>query len=91
MASIFSGQFGMFGGGFFQGPGNGQSMAPGMQFGGGFMMNPMANAQVTQEVAVNTQGAVTYAMGPGGARPKDRSGRMFYGGTSGGAHRQKRY
>ncbi len=91
MASIFSGQFGMFGGGFFQGPGNGQTMTPGMQFGGGFIMNPMANGQVQQEVAVNPLGVVTYAMSPGTGRPKDRSGRMFYGGTAGGAHRQKRY
>jgi hypothetical protein len=87
MANIFGGS--MFGGGGFMG--QGQAQGPGMQFGGGFIMNPMAQAQTTQEVAVNAQGVVTYAMGPGGKKVKDRSGRVFYSGPSGGSQRQKRY
>lgn len=89
MASIFGGS--MFGGGGFMGQGAAQSQAPGMQFGGGFIMNPMAHAQMTQEVGVNPQGMVTYAMGPGGKKVKDRSGRIFYSGPAGGSQRQKRY
>lgn len=75
MASIFGGQFGGFGGGFISGQSNGQTHAPGGQFGGGFMMNPMAQVGAPQEVAVASQGTVTYAAGPSSFRPKDRSGR----------------
>jgi hypothetical protein len=85
MANIFGGS--MFGGGGFMG----QTPGAGMQFGGGFIMNPMAQGQMTQEVAVNHQGAVTYAVGQTGGKRKDRSGRIFYSGPSGGAQRQKRY
>jgi hypothetical protein len=87
MANIFGGS--MFGGGGFMG--QAQSQVPGMQFGGGFIMNPMAQAQTTQEVQLNPQGALTYAVGPYGGKRKDRSGRLFYASQGGSVHRQKRY
>lgn len=86
MASIFDGQFGGFGGGFIGGPNNGQTHFPGMQFGGGFMMNPMANGVQPQAVPVAGQGQVTYAMSPNQVRPKDRSGRKDYWSTSNSWH-----
>lgn len=73
--SMFDGQFGTFGGGFFGGPAGAQSGQQGMQFGGGFMMNPTGRAQVVQEVQVQSQGALTYHLNPSSVRPKDRSGR----------------
>lgn len=92
--SIFGGQFGSFGGGFVSGAPGAQSGAQGMQFGGGFMMNPTAQAAVIQEVAVAQQGALTYYSTPSSLRPRDRSGRRSGGWSqapSGGAQRQKRY
>lgn len=90
--SMFSGQFGGFGGGFIGGPSNGQTQAPGAQFGGGFMMNPMAQAGQPQAVAV-APGTVTYAASPNQFRPKDRSGRKDWGGTwgDGNHHGRGRY
>jgi hypothetical protein len=92
--SIFGGQFGSFGGGFVGGAPGGQSGQQGMQFGGGFMMNPTAQATVVQEVAVAEQGALTFYATPSSLRPRDRSGRKTGGwaqGPAGGTHRQKRY
>lgn len=95
--SIFGGQYGSFGGGYMTG-GAGQTTAPSMQFGGGFLQAPQG-APVTSEVVA---AEIVYAMEPGSSKPKDRSGRRKpyerkHGGwpfehvPQGGVHRQKRY
>lgn len=92
--SIFGGQFGSFGGGFVSGAPGAESGQQGMQFGGGFMMNPGAHSTVVQEVSVQQQGPLTYYSTPSSLRPRDRSGRRSGGwaqAPSGGAQRQKRY
>lgn len=71
--SIFGGQYGSFGGGYMTGQG-GQSGAPSMQFGGGFLQAPQGGAAPVQEV-VQVSGEVVYAMNPTSLKPKDRSGR----------------
>lgn len=82
--SMFDGQYGGFGGGFIGGPAGSQTRLPGMQFGGGFLMNPGHQAAPVQSVPMASQGGVTYAAPAGHSRPKDRSGRAH-------PHSQKRY
>jgi hypothetical protein len=86
----FFGQFGQFGGGFFQGQG-GQVATPGLQFsgvGGGYI----GGAPPIQEVAVGA-GEVVYAMAAGKKRNGYALQVMRVGPISyaHGAHRQKRY
>ena len=93
--SIFGGQYGSFGGGYMTG-GAGQTAAPSMQFGGGFLQAP----QAPPAAPVTVQGSVevVYAAVPVSMRPKDRSGRRKpyerrdeWSHVQGGVHRQKRY
>jgi hypothetical protein len=85
--NIFGGQFG---GGFAGGAQKG--IAANMQFGGGFMMDPTAQAPVVQEVGVTQEGSVAFYASANSMRPRDRSGRRGWGqGPSGGGNRQKRY
>lgn len=79
--SIFTGQFGGFGGGMIGGQG-GQSAQQGMQFGGGFMMNPHAQPAIVQPVQVVQGGQVTYAVSTDQLRSQDRRAGMM---------RRKRY
>jgi len=100
--SVFSGQYGSFGGGYMTGH-DGKSDTPSMQFGGGFLQAPQPlPGGVTTKVA-----EVVYALDDYPWRPKDRSGRRPpYEGNGGGwpfefpvsttyrahgVHRQKRY
>jgi hypothetical protein len=93
--SIFGGQYGSFGGGYITG-GAGQTTAPAMQFGGGFLQAPQGAPPVPATIRGSVE--VVYAAVPVSMRPRDRSGRRGryerrdeWSHIQGGVHRQKRY